>query len=130
MEVRYEDLLGDGGPGVLREALAFCGVDDEPALAAELYERDRYPTHSKEEVLSGGLTWAGEAVRAGADTRYPDDFIGPGPAGRWKAEFRPEDRRAFAAVAGDLLIRLGYESDPSWAGRQPARAWTPLPIRR
>ena len=129
IEVRYEDLLGDDGPGVLREALRFCGVDDDPALAERLFDRYRYPTYSKQEVLSGGLTWSGEAVRVGADTRYPDDFIGPGTAGGWKKEFGPDDRRAFAAVAGDLLIELRYELDPSWAGG-PARSWSPIPIRR
>ena len=128
LEVRYEDLLSDSGPGILREALAFCGVDDDPALAEQLYDRYRYPTHSKRDVLSGGLTWSGEAVRVGADTRYPDDFIGPGTAGRWKAEFRPEDSRAFDAVAGELLVDLGYEPDRSWAGSR-ARGWTPIPTR-
>jgi hypothetical protein len=129
LEVRYEDLLADGGPGLLREALAFCGVDDDPDLAARLYERYRYPTHRKEEVLSGGLTWGGEAARVAADVGFPDDFIGPGTAGRWKTELGPEDRQAFDSVAGDLLVELGYEPDTSWAGGR-VRSWTPLPSRR
>jgi hypothetical protein len=62
----------------------------------------------------------------GADVGFPDDFIGPGTSGRWKTEFRPEDRQAFDSAAGELLVELGYETDPSWAGGQ-ARAWTPLP---
>ena len=128
VEVRYEDLLAEAGPGALREVFSFCGVDDDAGLAAKLYERYRYPSHTKEEVLSGGLTWSGETVRAGADVSFPEDFIGPATAGVWKEVFRPEDREAFDLAAGDLLVDLGYEPDRSWAG-SPARGWTPIPSR-
>jgi hypothetical protein len=114
---------------VLREVLSFCGVDDGAGLAARLYERYRYPSHSKEEVLSGGLTWSGETVAAGADVGFPDDFIGPATAGVWKDVFRPEDREAFDLAAGELLVDLGYEPDRSWAGAA-TRGWTPIPGRR
>ena len=128
LEVRYEDLLSESGPDVVRGALAFCGVAGDRPLAESLYERYSYPGRTKHEVLSGGLTWAGEAVRAGADVSFPDDFIGQAAAGRWKSEFDADDRRAFDAVAGDLLIELGYEADHSWAGG-PAAAWSPIPTR-
>jgi hypothetical protein len=129
LEVRYEDLLAERGQEVLREVLSFCGVDDGAGLAARLYERYRYPSHSKEEVLSGGLTWSGETVAAGADVGFPDDFIGPATAGVWKDVFRPEDREAFDLAAGELLVDLGYEPDRSWAGAA-TRGWTPIPGRR
>lgn len=32
----------------------------------------------------------------------------------WQKEFTPEHRRRFAELAGDQLIRLGYERDDSW----------------
>jgi Sulfotransferase family len=128
MEVRYEELLSGAGPTVLRAALSFCGVGEDPALAAELYDRYRYPGRGKQEVLSGGLVWTGEAVRAGAKTRFPDDFIGPAAAGGWQNEFGARDRQAFDAFAGDLLIELGYERDHSWAHRRP-RSWLPVLAR-
>jgi Sulfotransferase domain len=40
----------------------------------------------------------------------------------WKAEFTPELSRRFDEVAGDLLIRLGYEQDHSWVDRAAATA--------
>ena len=132
MEIRYEDLLGSSGPDVLREALTFCGIDDDPVVAGELFERYSYPAHSKSEVLSGGLVWTGEAVRAGADTSFPDDFIGQAAAGIWESELGREDRQEFDSVAGELLVELGYEDDRSWAGagERPRRRWSPLPTRR
>lgn len=128
MEVRYEDLLSGAGPDVLRETMAFCGLDDDPALAKELYERYSYPVHGKEKVLQGGLVWTGEMARAGIGTDFPEDFIGPAAAGVWTAEFGAGDRQEFDSAAGALLVELGYENDRSWAGG-PTRDWSPIPTR-
>ncbi len=132
LEVRYEDLLSERGRSVLRECLSFCGVDDDESLAADLYDRYRYPARSKREVLSGGLVWTGEAVRAGAVCEFPDEFLGPATVGTWEREFDATDRQVFDRIAGDLLIELGYERDHAWAGqlKPRARGWSPLPIRR
>lgn len=37
-----------------------------------------------------------------------------GKTGEWKKYFKEEHRQAFKDVAGDLLIRLGYEKDGNW----------------
>jgi sulfotransferase 6B1 len=37
-----------------------------------------------------------------------------GKTGEWKRYFKPEHKRIFKEVAGDLLIRLGYEKDDGW----------------
>ncbi len=37
-----------------------------------------------------------------------------GKIGSWKKYFKEEHKRAFKAVAGDLLIALGYEQDLHW----------------
>ena len=34
--------------------------------------------------------------------------------GRWRNEFTEEDKRVFKAIAGDLLVKLGYEEDDDW----------------
>jgi sulfotransferase family protein len=129
LELRYEELLGRRGPDLLRELLGFCGVADDLELAGGLYDRYRYGDRSRHEVMSGGLTWAGEAARSGADVSFPEDFIGPGTAGRWQTQLDAADREAFDAVAGELLVELGYEADRSWAGGKAA-AWSPIPTRR
>ena len=37
-----------------------------------------------------------------------------GTAGAWREHFSPEHKRLFLDVAGDLLIRLGYEKNNEW----------------
>jgi len=37
-----------------------------------------------------------------------------GKTGAWREHFTPEHKRIFKGVAGDLLIRLGYEQDNDW----------------
>ncbi len=37
-----------------------------------------------------------------------------GKTGEWKKHFTPEHKRVFKDVAGDLLIKLGYEKDNDW----------------
>lgn len=37
-----------------------------------------------------------------------------GKTGEWKKYFTPEHKKIFKDVAGDLLIRLGYEKDNDW----------------
>jgi Sulfotransferase domain len=40
----------------------------------------------------------------------------------WEREFTPAHRARFAELAGDLLVRLGYEPDLEWAGARIASA--------
>jgi len=44
-------------------------------------------------------------------------FIRKGIAGDWKNHFTPETARVFNELAGDMLIKLGYEQDDSWVER-------------
>jgi Sulfotransferase domain len=41
-------------------------------------------------------------------------FFRKGIAGDWKNVFTEQDKRDFKAVAGDLLVALGYEEDDDW----------------
>jgi hypothetical protein len=37
-----------------------------------------------------------------------------GQPGAWKESFTPENAKNFKRIAGDLLVRLGYEQDDNW----------------
>ncbi|MEO0975506.1 MAG: sulfotransferase domain-containing protein, partial [Pseudomonadota bacterium] len=41
-------------------------------------------------------------------------FDRKGVAGDWVNHFSDEDKARFKAIAGDLLITLGYEKDDDW----------------
>lgn len=117
LELRYEDLLSERGPQLLRHALNFCGALTDETLASSLYEMQASGESSSP---SGGIVWGGEvAARLGREPDEPDGFRGPGIAGNWRSALSPLDQRTVDYVVGDLLVALGYAADRRWPrGRQ------------
>jgi hypothetical protein len=93
----YERLLLEG-PAVARELFQFMGLSHDDRLIGDLIERSSFRFYS------------------GRDRGQEDRkrFYRKGVAGDWKNHFTEEDKRAFKALAGDMLIHLGYEKDMSW----------------
>lgn len=91
---RYEQVVRDTRQQ-LKELFDFLDLEYEPASAA--FISDRGPINS---------SFAGETGLAKT-------------APRWHV-WTPDERRFFHEVAGDLLIRLGYEQDASWVQRHIA----------
>ncbi len=92
--VRFEDLVGEAGGGsrevqvrTIIELARFLGIDLSPQTAARLGER-LFDPHSP--------------------------TFRRGRIGEWRERFRREHKTAFKAVAGDVLIALGYEHDEHW----------------
>ena len=54
-----------------------------------------------------------EILERGIDSERSPTFR-QGQAGGWRERFRPEHKTLFKQVAGELLIRLGYEQDADW----------------
>jgi hypothetical protein len=121
VEVRYERLRA-GDPEPLRRAFAACGltVDDERCAALlEEYSLARMAGGEVESTIA-----IGGAVGTGAGgLREPSGFYGGGRVGGWADTWSKQDRLLFDAVAGDLLVALGYEPDHRWAGSAVARRW-------
>ena len=96
-EIRYEDLVGKPEPA-LRGLFEFIGEPwDERVLNFHVERgsaRDvrKFPQNP-------------EATRP----LYPDAM------GRWRSEMTGAEADVFKALAGDLLLELGYESDNSWS---------------
>lgn len=97
-EVRYEDLL-ERPTEELGRLLEFLGADADIETAKECIETTSFETKTKGRKR-------GEEDSAA--------FVRKGVAGDWKNVFTEEDRRVFKEVAGDLLIKLGYERDLDW----------------
>jgi hypothetical protein len=95
--VSYERLLADGAP-VVRDLLQFLGLPAEDQRIADLLERSSFRFYTGRE--------------RGQENRRR--FYRKGIAGDWKNHFTPEHSRIFKELAGDMLIRLGYEEGLDW----------------
>jgi hypothetical protein len=93
----YESLLADG-PGVTRSLFQFLGLPHDDALIGDLLERSSFRFYAGRE-------------RGQEDRKR---FYRKGIAGDWKNHFSAADKSVFKDIAGDLLIRLGYEQNLAW----------------
>jgi hypothetical protein len=92
LEIRYEDLLQDA-PDILRQAFKLLGARRED----EIIERC---------ILASSFERASNRQRGEEDSR---SFFRKGVAGDWRDVFTERNRKVYEALAGDQLIRLGYE---------------------
>ncbi|MGI9556738.1 MAG: sulfotransferase [Solirubrobacterales bacterium] len=108
MEVRYEDLVVDTEP-TLREICDFLDLPFEPGMldyhqrAGERLEemaRD-LPSDGNRPVRPGE-----ERMKAHSETKSPPN---PDRISRWRTEMSEAEREQFEAVAGPMLVELGYE---------------------
>jgi Sulfotransferase family len=108
MELRYEDLVLDP-EGSLRKISEFVDLpyDDAMLRYHEQAER-RLQEMARELPEQGGKTRLSVERRMAthARTTEPPD---PERVTRWRNEMSADDQAAFEAVAGDLLVELGYE---------------------
>ncbi len=96
-EVRYEDLLEKPEEEV-KGLLEFLGADADERIVRQCVSAASF------ERLAGGRKRGQEAA----------SFFRKGIAGDWKNVFTEQDKQDFKAVAGDLLIELGYEENNAW----------------
>lgn len=96
-EVRYEDLL-ERPQQEVRRLLQFLGARTDGNTVEQCVKAASF------EKLSKGR-------RRGEEDNT--SFFRKGVAGDWKNVFTERDREVFDEVAGDLLIRLGYEEGNS-----------------
>ena len=97
VEVRYEDLL-ENSKEELGRLLVFLGADAREQVVSRCVSAATF------ETLSGGRKRGQEA----------SSFYRKGIAGDWRNVFTEKNKQEFKAVAGDLLVRLGYEKDNDW----------------
>jgi hypothetical protein len=108
VEVHYEDLVTDPEP-LLRKIAEFVDLpwsDDMLNYPERAAERMRGEMERTLKPLGGGTITAEERTR-----QHQLVFEKPSAsrAGRWRTEMSTENRKAFEAVAGGLLKKLGYE---------------------
>jgi hypothetical protein len=97
VEARYEDLLARPVEETGR-LLGFLGADSSVGAAKRCVEKVSFERDAKR-----------ERGREDSTSR-----LRKGITGDWRNVFTDEDRRVFKEKAGDLLVKLGYESDYDW----------------
>lgn len=91
MSIHFEDLISD------RAAMLNRIID---------HFLTRVPLNAPRELILEGL-------ESSINPRRSPTFRS-GKTGEWKKHFTEEHKKIFKNVAGDLLIRLGYEKDQDW----------------
>ena len=95
--VKYEDLLSDTSAVLSRVILEITGKAPDTDLIASVVANNDFTN-----------------VRA-KGTQDEKSFLRKGISGDWKNYFDQKSARIFNEYAGDLLLELGYETDPKWA---------------
>ncbi len=111
-ELRYEDLLGDSAPEVLRDAFAFCGIEMSAGDARARLERFAIDRQRDGER---GIVMGGEAAQYPIAADEPEGFYRRGHSGGWRS-WSATERVACDVQAGRLLRSLGYVADDTWLG--------------
>ena len=110
-------------PNIAERFECYAGWLDESETFALRFEEIRERRESALTELglaferhSGHKMEISEYLAAARETMKPDraHTFRRGQVGEWKEQFRDVHREAMKEVAGDLLIRLGYESGYEW----------------
>jgi hypothetical protein len=111
-------------PDVRARFLPYYGWLDRPEVLTLQFEdfladREAVLRQVLDHAIARGFQYQGEVQMA---VRILSDAINPqrsptfrsGRSGGWQQHFTPAHKDLFKQVAGDLLIRLGYEQDHDW----------------
>lgn len=96
--LRYEDLVRHPFEEISR-VWQFLGVDVDPELASAVAaESSNNPDEGWQEERDTALA----------------SFLPKGQIGNWRSLFTERDRSLFKEIAGDTLVKWGYEKDLDW----------------
>ncbi len=136
IEVKFEDLVLDA-EGQLRRICDFIELDFDPAMLG-YHETAAQRLKEKARELPRGKGRDPQSAERRLKS-HEKTFEPPNPAlvGGYKRKMAPGDRAAYEALAGDLLVELGYEASQP-GGRNGNRAVheprrgprLPRPLRR
>jgi hypothetical protein len=95
LELHYEDVIDN-------QAEAFQAIFNHYGFNAE--------------ALRTGLEIVERRSLRGMNSWSPDDLrhVRSGAPGQWREAFSPDHAARFKELSGDLLVRLGYESNMDW----------------
>ena len=111
-------------PNVLKRYERFLPFMETPGICVLRYEEIRLDPDkairrvldhiaSRSQLAFGDVDSAIAVVKSAIRPSRSPTFR-KGVAGDWKTHFSANHKRLFKDIAGDLLVRLGYERDDSW----------------
>lgn len=95
--IKYEDLLQNPADQLQKAAVHLNHEVTSDQIEAAIYRNSFQQSAQREQ-----------------GTEKSGSFLRKGIAGDWKDKFNEEACQSFDNFAGDILIRLGYESDHKW----------------
>jgi len=111
-------------PDILERFQPFMGWLDHPQVLMLRFEdfitrRQETIVSVLDHALQGGFPLNCDrdlAINTLSDSIDPQrsPTFRSGKVGGWRAQFTPEHKQLFKEIAGDLLVRLGYEQDDGW----------------
>jgi sulfotransferase family protein len=107
LEVRYEELIHDAA-SVLQRICDYISLDFQPAMLTFFENSPARLAEHAERRRSDGTLIVGREQRLEQQRLTMQPPIS-GRALAWRATLTSAERDAFASVAGDLLVELGYE---------------------
>ena len=118
LELRYEEVMADE-QGQFARLFHFYGFDAE-AVEVGLAAVTRVSIHSEttpdDQDQPPEATEEAQALppTATEDAEHPRRHVRSGKSGQWRRYFDDAHVERFKELTGDLVVRLGYESEPDW----------------
>ena len=125
MEVHFEDLVADT-EGALRRVCDFIELDFDPVMLG-YYERagDRLAEKARELPRKNRPNQTAEARLD--SHRLANEPPRMDRIGMWRERMTPEEVASYEAVAGDMLVELGYELDTEAGAARAAEKGVTVP---
>ena len=95
--LRYEDFLADS-EGSLRKVLAHLELETSSTTVEDMVRRSSFKF----------------VTQRNSGREKQSDFYRKGVAGDWVERYTDEEKEIFQGIAGDMLVKLGYEESRDW----------------
>jgi hypothetical protein len=103
--VKYED-LSTNTPVEMGRVFRFLGLHQDERLISSIINRNRF-----ERLTMGKKFWTSGRQQGQEDT---ESHFRKGVIGDWRNHFEQTHVQRFKEIAGEALVRLGYEQDNEW----------------
>ncbi len=95
-------------------------IEDQPSVLGKIFRLLEVEGSSETAVSCADAVTFEKATGRSSGDGQPTAKARKGIVGDWKNYFTQQDGELFNAIAGQQLVALGYQNDPSWVEELPA----------